>query len=83
MSRLLGDVPIEHIEGVIDGMETDDLFEKVEPLVAKLVVGKVRDACVSPRLVSRRAWYRCFEPTYGHDMIDTRRIPTIIALLTL
>lgn len=83
MPGLLSDVPIKDVERVVDGMKADYLLKKVESLVPKIIIRKVCKLRVSPMLVNRCACRGCSQLTYGHEMIDTKSIPTIIALLTL
>jgi hypothetical protein len=80
---MLGDVPVKNIERVIKGMELSDLLEELEPAVANLRVGKVGDRGVSSTRGSVGWISGKSIITHGQDMTETRRMPTIIALLTL
>jgi hypothetical protein len=83
LTRVLGNVPVKYIQRVVDGMELSNLLEEGPTVVSKIIVGEEGDRGSSPGNMLavwniQGAWL-----TYGQEIIETSKMPTIIALLTL
>lgn len=84
VARFASYVPIQHVQGPVNMVELGYLFEKAETIVADLGSWKVRHWRVSStRTLVYWAVQGGLSHTYGHEMMDTRRIANIMALLTL
>jgi hypothetical protein len=68
---------------MIDGVEFGNFLEEFESAVANLRVRKVGNRGLSSNRVSADGRFETDTLTHGHEMIETRRMPIIIALLTL
>ena len=83
MGRGLHDIPVNGVQGVLNGMEADDFLEKLESGVAFVCVREVcncRCATITSQVVRN---LDTSSITYGQEMMDTTAIPIIIALFTL
>ena len=79
---MLHNIPVQCVECVVDGMKIGDFVEVVPSVVSSFGIGKVGDVGASP-VICKLLFRNQLCVTYGHAVIDTIRMPTIMALLTL
>lgn len=79
-------IPVKLVENLSCGLEADNFLEKPEASKALRVIGEVSESRAAPIFKSVHVSVETVNligSTYGQEIIDTSKIPTIIALLTL
>ena len=85
MARCAADIPIQGVQGMVDRVEVDYLLEEVEAIVSYFGVREESDSCsASVNMLDDQCIQRDKRVvSYGHEMMDTSKMPKIMALLTL